>query len=57
MRREVKKAVQAHTAPKPGRAVTVKVAKLHCHAVTAGSAKLALDMFNEAPPPLDLSRL
>lgn len=57
MRREVKKAVAAHTAAKPGRAVSVKVARLHCHAVTAGAAKLALDMFNETPPPLDLSRL
>jgi len=57
MRREVRKAVEAHTARRPGRAVSVKVAKLHCHAVTAGAAKLALDMFTESPPPLDLSRL
>ena len=56
MRREVKKSVEAHASPKAARAVQVKVAKLHSHAVTSGAAKLALDMFSDKPP-IDLSRL
>ncbi len=56
MRREVKKAVLAHASPKAAKAVQVKVAKLHSHAVTSGAAKLALDMFSDKPP-IDLSRL
>jgi glucokinase len=55
MRREVKKAIDAHSAPKAARAVQVKVAKLHSHAVTTGAAKLAMDMFS-GRPPIDLSR-
>ncbi len=53
IQREVAKAVQAHATPKAAGAARIVVAKLHDHAVTAGAAKLALDML-EASPPLDL---
>jgi len=50
---EVAKAVAAHATAKAARAARVVVAKLHDHAVTAGAAKLALDML-DSKPPLDL---
>jgi glucokinase len=56
LRREVANAVKAHCAPKAARVLKVKVSKLHNHAVTAGAAKLALDMYFDKPP-IDLSRL
>lgn len=51
--REVRKAIAAHCAPAAAKAVKVAVARLHGHAVTAGAARLALDMFY-SKPPLDL---
>jgi glucokinase len=48
--REVRKAIEAHATPKAARAARVVVARLHDHAVTAGAAKLALDMLSEDPP-------
>jgi len=56
MRREVKKSILAHASPRAAKALQVKVARLHNHAVTGGAAKLAVDMFS-SNPPLDLSRL
>jgi glucokinase len=50
VRREVRKAIEGHAAPKAARAVHVVVARLHDHAVTAGAAKLALDMLSPQPP-------
>jgi glucokinase len=50
MRSEIRKSIDAHAAPKAARAVKVVVAQLHCHAGTAGAAKLALDMFSGKPP-------
>ena len=50
---EVAKTVQAHATAKAARAARVVVAKLHEHAVTAGAARLALDML-ESKPPIDL---
>lgn len=50
LRAEVAKSIQAHCAPKAARVLKVKVSKLHCHAVTAGAAKLAQDMFSDKPP-------
>ena len=49
-RREVKKAIAAHSAKPAARAVKVVVAKLHGHAGTTGAAKLAVDMFSGKPP-------
>jgi glucokinase len=56
MQREVKKAVKAHAAPKAARAVRIVTAKLHDRAVSAGAAKLALDMYYPASgePPIRL---
>jgi glucokinase len=54
IRREIEKAIQAHAAPKNAAAVKVVVARLAGHAVTAGAARLALDMFSGNPPlPID----
>lgn len=53
IQREVAKAVAAHATAKAARAVRIRVAKLHDHAVTAGAARLALDML-EKSPPIDL---
>jgi glucokinase len=53
MRREVRKAVDAHASTKAAKAAKVVVAKLHDHAGTAGAACLALDMFS-VDPPIDL---
>jgi glucokinase len=54
IQREVARAVEAHATAKAARAARVVVAKLHDHAVTAGAAKLALDMFGSKAPPIDL---
>lgn len=54
IRREIAKAIEAHATPKAARAARIAVARLHDHAVTAGAARLALDMFSKAPP-IDLS--
>ena len=53
IRREVAKAVEAHATGKAARAVRIVVSKLHDHAVTAGAARLALDML-DSKPPIDL---
>ena len=50
VRREVRKAIEGHATPKAARAARVVVARLHDHAVTAGAAKLALDMLSPQPP-------
>ena len=50
VRAEVRKAISAHASPKAARAVKVVVAKLHCHAGTAGAARLAMDMLGEEQP-------
>jgi glucokinase len=54
IRREVRKSVESHAAPKARRAARIRVARLHGHAVTAGAAKLALDMFFSKDPPIRL---
>lgn len=54
IRREVAKAIEAHATPKAARAVRIAVARLHDHAVTAGAARLALDMFGSGAPPIEL---
>ena len=56
MKREIRKAVDAHAATKAAKAAKVVVAKLHDHAGTAGAACLALDMFS-VDPPIDLESL
>lgn len=56
MRREIKRAIEAHTARKSVRAVKIVVAKLDGHAGTIGAACLAADMFSGAPP-IDLEAL
>jgi glucokinase len=56
IKREVRKAIDAHCAPRAAKAVAVRVARLHGHAGTVGAAKLALDMFSD-DPPIDLERL
>jgi len=55
MRNEVKKAVGAHASPKAAKAVRIRVALLHGHAVTAGAAKLAFDMYYSSDPPIRFS--
>jgi len=50
IRREVRKAIEGHATPKAAKAARVVVARLHDHAVTAGAAKLALDMLSPQPP-------
>ncbi len=54
LRREVRKAIDANATPKAARAARVVVARLHDHAVAAGAAKLALDMFFSRDPPIRL---
>jgi len=55
MRREVRKAVKAHAAPKAAKAARIVTARLHDRAVSAGAAKLALDMFYSSnEPPIRL---
>jgi glucokinase len=54
IQREVAKGVAAHATAKAARATRVVVAKLHDHAVAAGAAKLALDMYGPGRPPIDL---
>lgn len=54
LRREVRKAVEAHASSKSAKAARVVVAKLHNHAVTAGAARLALDMYYGGHPPIRL---
>jgi glucokinase len=56
MKREIRKAIDAHAATKAAKAAKVVVAKLHDHAGTAGAACLALDMFS-VDPPIDLESL
>ena len=56
MRSEVKRAIEAHAAPKAVKALKVVVAKLDGHAGTIGAACLALDMYSGAPP-IDLGAL
>lgn len=53
---EVRKALDAHTSKKAGRAVKVVVARGGDHAGTIGAACLAVDMFGAAPP-IDLDSL
>jgi glucokinase len=53
LRREVRKAIDTHCAPRAAKAVEVKVSRLHDHAGTIGAARLALDMFS-GDPPIDL---
>lgn len=50
IRREVRKSIEAHAAPKAAKAVKVVVARLHDHAGTTGAARLALDMLSIDPP-------
>jgi len=50
MRRQVQKAITAHSAPKAAKAVKVRVSKLLAHAGTVGAASLAADMFSADPP-------
>ena len=50
LRREVRKSITAHAAPKAARAVKVVSAKLHRHAGTVGAARLAMDMLNGSRP-------
>ena len=54
MKREIQKAIEAHSSPKSSKAVKVAVSKLMDHAGTMGAACLAVDMFTAAPPPIDL---
>ena len=54
LRREVRKAVEAHASSKSAKAARIVVAKLHNHAVTAGAARLALDMYYGGHPPIRL---
>lgn len=54
IRRQVRVALDAHCAPRAAKAARVRVAHLHDHAVTAGAAKLALDMFFSSDPPIRL---
>jgi hypothetical protein len=56
MRREIKRAIEAHAAPKATKVLRVVNAKLDGHAGTIGAACLALDMYSGAPP-IDLDRL
>ena len=56
MKREIKRAIEAHTARKSVRAVQVVTAKLDGHAGTIGAACLAVDMYSGAPP-IDLEAL
>jgi glucokinase len=56
MRREIARSIEAHATPKAGKAVKVVVAKLRDHSGTVGAAKLAVDMFSDAPP-IDLAHL
>jgi glucokinase len=53
IRREVKKAVEAHASPRAAKAAKIVVSKLHNHAGTAGAAQLAIDMFM-GEKPIDL---
>jgi glucokinase len=50
IRREVRRSIDAHAAPKAAKAVKVVVARLHSHAGTVGAARLAMDMLNGGPP-------
>lgn len=50
IRREIRKSVEAHAAPKAAKACKVVVAKLGRHAITVGAACLALDMQRSVPP-------
>jgi glucokinase len=50
LRREIAKAIKAHSAPKAAATVKVVVAKLGDHAGTIGAAALALAMFSKDPP-------
>ena len=56
MRRQIKRAIAAHSAPKSAKAVKVQVAKHLDHAGTVGAACLAQDMFSD-DPPIALDRL
>lgn len=56
MKREIRKAIDAHAAPKAAKAVKVAITKLMDHAGTVGAASLAVDMFSAAPP-IDLEAL
>ena len=50
MRREIRKAITAHSAPKSAKAVKVCISQLLTHAGTTGAACLATDMFSSYPP-------
>ena len=54
IRREVRKAVESHATAKARKAARIRVARLHGHAVAAGAAKLAYDMFFSGDPPIRL---
>jgi glucokinase len=53
IKREVRKAIDAHCSPRAAKAVSVQVSRLQNHAGTVGAARLALDMFSD-DPPIDL---
>lgn len=50
MRLQIRKAIDAHCAPKAAKAVKVRIAELLDHAGTVGAASLAMDMFSDDPP-------
>jgi glucokinase len=50
IRGEVRRSIDAHADRKAARAVKVVVARLHCHAGTAGAARLAIDVLNGGSP-------
>jgi glucokinase len=54
LRRQIQKAIDAHSAPNSAKAVRIRIAKLLPHAGTVGAACLARDMFSD-DPPIDLS--
>jgi glucokinase len=50
MRRHIRDAILAHSAPKSARAVKVRISRLLGHAGTIGAACLAIDMCSDNPP-------
>lgn len=56
LKREIRKAIDAHCSTRAAKAVKVQVARLQNHAGTVGAARLALDMLSD-DPPIDLAAL
>lgn len=56
IRHEIRKSIDAHATSKAAHAVDVAVARLGRHAITAGSAILAIEMHGPEPP-IDRARL